>query len=133
MNGIAEKRFGSVFRHTFENDLIRKCLPLAAGILLVSQNTRAQDYTYRFKLEGITTPADAKMITDALRPVFNHPETPFAVFPQFYDATDVFYFKSDVGVTREKLDEALSGDGITCTEFTVTNGSMTGTINTEKQ
>lgn len=133
MNGKTEKRFKSVLRHTFSNDLIRNCLPLATGILLVSQNAYAQDYTYRFKLEGITTPADAKMITDALRPVFNHPETPFAVFPQFYDASDVFYLKSDVEVTREKLDEVLSGEGITCAEFTVTNGSMTETTDTEKQ
>lgn len=133
MNGTTEKRFVSVFRHTIENDLIRKCLPLAAGILLISQSAFAQDYTYRFKLEGITNPADAKMITDVLRPVFNHTETPFAVFPQFYDASDIFFFKSDVEVTREKLNEALSGNGISSTEFTVTNGSMTGTTNTEKQ
>lgn len=133
MNGMTEKRLRSVLGHTFKNDLIIKCLPLATGFLLLSQTTFSQEYNYRFKLEGITNPADAKMITDVLRPVFNSPETPFAVFPQFYDVSDVFFFRSDVKVTREQLDEALSGNGITTTEFTVTNGSMTGTSNTEKQ
>lgn len=133
MNVRTEKRSVNAIGHTFKNDLIFSCLPLATVALLGSQNAYSQDFNYRFKLEGITTPADAKMITDVLRPVFNHPETPFAVFPQFYDATDVFYFQSTVEVTREELDQVLSGNGTVTAEFSVTNGSMSGTHQTEKE
>lgn len=133
MNVRTEKRSRNASGRTFKNDLIFRCLPLATVALLGSQSVYSQDYTYRFKLEGVTTPADAKMITDALRTVFNHPETPFAVFPKFYDETDVFFFQSNLAITREELDQALSGNGTVTAEFSVTNGSTTGTNQTEKE
>lgn len=88
-----------------------------SGFFLCCSAVYAQNYSYKFAVEGIADPAGAKMITDVLRPVFNHPETPFAVFPAFDDVADLFVFSSDLAVTREVLENALMPQGLGVLSF----------------
>lgn len=106
---------------------------LIAAVFSTGGSLYAQEYNYRFQLEGIQDPASAKMITDVLRPVFNHPETPFAVFPRFNDETDTFVFRSDIVVTREQLDAALEGNGTSTTAFSAAAADLSGNSQKEER
>lgn len=88
-----------------------------SGFFFCFSGLHAQNYSYKFAVEGISDPAGAKMITDVLRPVFNHPETPYTVFPAFDDVSDMFVFSSDLAVTREELAVFLTPDGLVILSF----------------
>jgi len=77
-----------------------------------------QDFHYRFQLQDVNDPASAKLVTDILRPVFNTDDVPFAVFPAFNDASDLFDFHASLVVTREQLEAALAPHGIVLLTFT---------------
>jgi hypothetical protein len=85
---------------------------------------------YRFQLQGVTDAAEAKMVTDILRPVFNTEAEPYAVFPAFNDQYDRFDFLADLFVTREQLEAVLTAQGIVLTEFSNTSDA---TPENEKQ
>lgn len=71
-----------------------------------------QELRYQFQLKNVSDLADAKMVTDILRPVFNTEEVPFRVFPSFNDATDQFDFVAEIAVTKEQLEAVLIANGL---------------------
>ena len=95
----------------------KNCLLLFAGFLVFEAS--AQNFHYRFTIEGITDPSGAKTVTDELRRLFNHPESPFKVFPLFEDTADEFVFQSDVKVSREALQQALLQKGFVVLQFEI--------------
>lgn len=76
---------------------------------------------YRFRLQGITDPAGAKMVTDILRPVFNTPEDEFAVVLNFNDELDLFDFFAPVVVSEAQLEAVLAPHGILLIAFSNEN------------
>lgn len=88
----------------------------------ISSGTFAQQNVhYRFRLQGVTDPAGAKMVTDILRPVFNTTEDPFAIFPTFNDELDLFDFFSPIVVSEGQLEAALAPHGILLIAFSNEN------------
>jgi hypothetical protein len=71
-----------------------------------------QELRYQFQLKNVSDLADAKMVTDILRPVFNTEEVPFRVFPTFNDVTDQFDFVAEIAVTKEQLEAVLIANGL---------------------
>jgi hypothetical protein len=90
---------------------------IGSGSVLYGQ----QRNHYRFQLQGVTDAAEAKMVTDILRPVFNTETEPYAVFPAFDDQYDRFDFMADLFVTREQLETVLTAHGIVLTDFSNTD------------
>jgi len=84
-----------------------------------------QNLHYRFRLQGITDPAGAKMVTDILRPVFNTTEDPDAVFPNFNDELDQFDFFSPVTVSEDQLEAVLAPHGLLLIAFSNANETTT--------
>jgi hypothetical protein len=97
----------------------------ALVITVISFTASAQQSVhYRFRLQGITDPAGAKMVTDILRPVFNTPEDQDAVFPNFNDELDQFDFFSPVIVSEDQLVAVLAPHGILLTAFSNANETI---------
>ncbi len=71
-----------------------------------------QELRYQFQLKNVSDLADAKMVTDILRPVFNTEEVPFRFFPTFNDVADQFDFVSEIAVTKEQLEAVLVANGL---------------------
>lgn len=85
---------------------------LFALFLLFNTTVYGQEYRYQFQLKNVTDLAEAKMVTDVLRPVFNSEEVPFKVFPTFNDVTDQFDFVSKIAVSKEELEAVLTTNGL---------------------
>lgn len=90
---------------------------LALTLLGFASCSYGQSYHYQFRLAGVTDLASAKQVTDVLRPVFNTEAAPFAVFPAFNDATDLFDFSSGLLVTQEHLTTVLTPKGLVLSDF----------------
>lgn len=86
---------------------------LCSGSLLFAQ----QQYHYLFQIQGVTDDAGAKMVTDMLRPVFNTPEDPYAIFPDFNEQLGQFDFFGTVLVSEEQLQTALNPQGMLISSF----------------
>jgi hypothetical protein len=109
-----------IFR--FPERSLRSLLLIALFVTGVSFAASAQQNVhYRFRLQGVTDPAGAKMVTDILRPVFNTPEDQDAVFPNFNDELDQFDFFSPVIVSEDQLEAVLAPHGILLTAFSNAN------------
>jgi hypothetical protein len=76
-----------------------------------------QEFRYQFQLKDVSDLADAKMVTDVLRPVFNTVEVPFRFFPTFIDGVDQFDFVSEIAVTKEELEAVLVANGLALIGF----------------
>lgn len=101
-------------RNAFKKITGRISLPIALFLLffLSDSSVYGQEYRYQFQLKSVTDLADAKMVTDVLRPVFNTEAVPFKVFPTFNDATDQFDFVSEIAVSKEELEAVLTANGL---------------------
>ncbi len=102
----------------------RISLPIALFLLffLSDSSVYGQEYRYQFQLKSVTDLADAKMVTDVLRPVFNTEAVPFKVFPAFNDATDQFDFVSEIAVSKEELEAVLTSNGLELLGFKIIQG-----------
>jgi hypothetical protein len=78
----------------------------------------SQTNSYKFKINNVTTLAEAKDITDPLRDKFK-------TYPTFKDATDHFEFESEVNMTQSGLISLLALYNYTLTEFIKSNSSTT--------
>lgn len=91
---------------------------LSACIVFFTINTHAQDYTtYSLKLDNVTTPEEAKQVTDVIRSMINDQKEPFKNYPNFNDDTDTFEFNSSTSLNFEIVDDKFSSIGIQVMEF----------------
>lgn len=84
---------------------------------LFNSTVFGQEYRYQFRLKNVTDLAEAKMVTDILRPVFNTEEAPFTVFPTFNDLTDQFDFVAETVISKEELEAVLITNGLELQNF----------------
>lgn len=88
-------------------------------------NTYAQTNSkYILKLNNITTPQEAKQVTDVIRAIINDAEEPFKNYPHFNDETDVFEFNTSIYLNREIIEEKMIIQGYEVIEFK-TNSKLT--------
>jgi len=80
--------------------------------LMTETGAYGQSLHYQFQLKNVSDLAEAKMVTDVLRPVFNSEEVPFRFFPTFNDGADQFDFVSEIAVTKEELEAVLVANGL---------------------
>ncbi|HLP57078.1 MAG TPA: hypothetical protein VK151_18710 [Fluviicola sp.] len=102
----------------------KMAIPIALFTLffLAGASAYGQEYRYQFQLKSVTDLAEAKMVTDVLRPVFNTEAAPFKVFPTFNDAVDQFDFVSEIAVSKEELEAVLAANGIELLSFSSITG-----------
>lgn len=86
-------------------------------LCLIAFPAISQQYSYVFKIDQVTSAGEAKMITDPIRKLFNESSNPYSTFPRFIDARDEFSFTCPLVVTREQLEQLVTGLGHTVTEF----------------
>jgi len=113
------------FRNNFFKKTFYRIPVLVAFFMLFLTSESAaygQEYRYQFRLKTVTDFAEAKMVTDVLRPVFNTEAVPFKVFPTFNDANDQFDFVSEIAVSKEQLEAVLVANGLELTDFTSIQG-----------
>lgn len=73
-------------------------------MILISEKTFSQGYSYDIKLENINNIYDAKYVRDDIMTLFKS-------FPIFNDSTKLFTVNSIVNITENKLHEILEING----------------------
>lgn len=99
--------------------------------MLCSTSTFSQEFEqnhYQFQLKNVSDFAEAKVVTDILRPIFNTEDAPYAVFPTFVDSEDRFDFYSTVLVTKTELINRLGVQGIELLTFSSSAVKPSSTI-----
>lgn len=87
-----------------------KKIILLLFIFLSIKMTSQSDFTYKFKIDGITSLATAKPITDPLR-------VKFSTYPVFNDSLDMFEIHTNLNFTKTEIQNLLSEKGFILNYF----------------